>query len=51
MVRAGRLWDGHGPEIRTDVDILIEDGKDRLRHAARRQAAAGRCEAGGRLAA
>ena len=27
IVRAGRLWDGRGPEVRTNVDILIENGR------------------------
>jgi Tol biopolymer transport system component len=27
LVRAGKLWDGHGPETRTNVDILIENGR------------------------
>jgi Tol biopolymer transport system component len=27
VVRAGRLWTGHGPEVLTDVDILMEGGR------------------------
>jgi Tol biopolymer transport system component len=27
VVRAGRLWTGHGPEVQTGVDIVMEGGK------------------------
>ncbi len=27
IVRAGRLWDGTGPDVKTNVDIVIEGGK------------------------
>ncbi|KUN64004.1 amidohydrolase family protein [Streptomyces griseorubiginosus] len=27
LVHAGRFWDGTGPEVREDVDVLIRDGR------------------------
>ncbi|MFF4054701.1 amidohydrolase family protein [Streptomyces sp. NPDC001668] len=27
LVRAGRFWDGTGPEVREDIDIVIRDGR------------------------